>query len=281
MRRTGASSCRRLVDCGGAPSYIPDPPGFAADPGAGRNAALEARPGPRRAPGGPRGEPPRCLVIGAGGLGAPVLLGLARAGIAVRVADDDVVCASNLQRQLLYRPSDVGRPKVQAAADRLRTLGGVVEPVCERFTASSAARLMDGIALVLDGCDDPATRFLANDACVLAGIPLVHGAALRFTGQVMTIVPRTGACLRCLFEGPPEGEVPTCSEAGVLGAICGVAGSLMVERATRVLAGEPLTDDLTIVDGLAGRVRAVPLRRDPACAVCGDAPAIRSLAGAA
>jgi molybdopterin/thiamine biosynthesis adenylyltransferase len=218
-------------------------------------------------------------VIGAGGLGSPVAIGLAQAGLVVRLCDDDVVAASNLQRQLLYRPADVGQPKVQAAARRIAELGGVVEPVRERFTAASAARLMDGVVLVLDGCDDAATRFLASDACVLAGVPLIHGAALRFTGQVMTVVPRAGACLRCVFVGPP-GDGPTCATSGVLGAVCGVAGALMVDRALRVLAGAPLLDEVTVYDALAGRARSVQVRRDPACPACGDVPQLGTLGAA-
>jgi adenylyltransferase/sulfurtransferase len=218
------------------------------------------------------------LVLGAGGLGCPALLGLAGSGVAVRLVDDDVVDATNLQRQLLYRPSDVGRPKVEAAAERLAELGFLVEPVRARFTAASAAALLRGADVVLDGTDNFATRFLASDAAVLLGVPLVHGGATGFSGQVMTVVGGKGACYRCLFEAPPDpGAAPACSEAGVLGAACGAVGSLMAERALRALAGAPLVDELTILDLARGQARSVRLRRDPRCAVCGDAPTIRAL----
>ena len=220
------------------------------------------------------------LVIGAGGLGSSVLPLLARAGVPLVLLDDDVVSLSNLQRQLLFRTEDIGRPKVEAAAARLRELapGVQVAPRRERLTTENALALVSGARLVVDGSDNFATRFLANDACVLSGTPLVHGGILRFTGQVLSVLPGATACYRCLFEAPPpEGSVPSCAEAGVLGALCGMVGSWMAEAALRILAGEAPRPGLLVYDALDGRVRRVGLGRDPGCAVCGDAPAIARL----
>jgi adenylyltransferase/sulfurtransferase len=143
---------------------------------------------------------------------------------------------------------------------------------------ANALELVREAALVLDGSDNFATRFLVNDACVIAGTPLVHGAILRFTGQVLSVVPGTTGCYRCLFEGPPpEGSVPSCAEAGVLGALCGRVGAWMVEAALRILAGDAPPPGLLVHDALNGTTRRVGLPRDPRCAVCGEAPTIRAL----
>lgn len=215
------------------------------------------------------------VVIGAGGLGSSVLPLLAGAGVPLVVLDDDVVSLSNLQRQLLFRTEDVGRPKVEAAAARLHELhpGVRIEPRAERLTTENALALVGSAQLVVDGSDNFATRFLANDACVLTGTPLVHGGILRFTGQVLSVIPGETACYRCLFEAPPpDGSVPSCAEAGVLGALCGAVGSWMAEAALQLLAGGKPRPGLLVYDALDGRVRRVGLGRDPACAVCGDTP---------
>lgn len=220
------------------------------------------------------------LVIGAGGLGCSVLPLLAAAGVSMRLVDDDVVSIGNLQRQLLYREEDVGRPKVEVAAARISRLcpGARIEPIRGRIAVENAFRLLEGVRLVVDGSDNFATRFLVNDACVLADTPLVHGAILRFTGQVLTVVPGQTACYRCLFEAPPpEGSVPSCAEAGVLGALCGVVGGWMARAARQILAGERPEGGLLVYDALAPRVRRVGLRRDEGCAVCGASPTIRRL----
>lgn len=221
------------------------------------------------------------LLIGAGGLGSPVSLALARAGVGLVVLDDDVVSLSNLQRQVLFRTADVGRPKAEVAARRLAAAvpGARVRAVHGRFTPATALDLTRGVDLVVDGSDNFPTRFLANDACVLAGRPLVHGGILGFTGQTLLVVPGASACYRCLFEAPPPaGSVPSCAEAGVLGALCGAVGGLMAGLAVRALAGDRSgAGVLTVLDALAGRTRAVAIGRDPGCAVCGDAPTIRTL----
>jgi molybdopterin-synthase adenylyltransferase len=220
------------------------------------------------------------LVIGAGGLGCSVLPLLASAGAPIVVLDDDVVSVSNLQRQLLFRTEDVGRPKVEAAAARLREIHPDVriEGRAERLTPANALALVAEASVVVDGSDNFATRFLANDACVLARRPLVHGGILRFTGQVLSVVPGAGGCYRCLFEAPPpEGTVPSCAEAGVLGALCGAVGSWMAEAALQLLEGAAPKPGLLVYDALDGRVRRVRLGRDPKCAVCGDTPDLRTL----
>lgn len=232
-----------------------------------------------------RTPPEDVLVIGAGGLGSATLPTLARAGLRIRLLDDDVVSLSNLQRQLLFRTADVGRPKVEAAAERLAELapGVTVQPMQGRLTTDNALELLASATLVVDGTDNFATRFLVNDACVLAGKPLVHGAILRFTGQVLVVEPGKSACYRCLFEAPPaEGAVPSCAEAGVLGALCGVVGAWMTQAALGLLAGKERTGlpggrGLVIYDALSGSMRSVELRRDPGCTVCGDTPSIDTL----
>ncbi|HEY0840853.1 MAG TPA: HesA/MoeB/ThiF family protein [Vulgatibacter sp.] len=228
-----------------------------------------------------RGAKKRALVVGAGGLGCAVLPLLARAGIGIVLADDDRVSLSNLQRQLLFRTADVGRPKAEAAAERVRALvpGASVEPRVERIAPDDAVSWMEGVDVVLDGSDNFPTRFMINDACVLTRTPLVHGAILRFTGQVMTVVPGETACYRCLFEEPPPaGVVPSCAEAGVLGALCGIVGSWMSWSAAALLSGTPAGDSLIVHDALAGTTRRVGMRRDAGCAVCGDRPTIREMA---
>lgn len=225
------------------------------------------------------------LVIGAGGLGCSSLPNLVALGLPIRLVDDDVVSLSNLQRQLLFRTADVGRPKVEVATARLKELhpGADVTPIQGRITPSNALEWMSSAALIVDGTDNFATRFLVNDAAVLAGKPLVHGAILRFTGQVLVVQPGTSACYRCLFEAPPaEGVVPSCAEAGVLGALCGVIGSWMGEAARGLLEKRersriPGGEGWLQFDALSGRIRTVGLRRDPRCAVCGDDPTIRTL----
>ncbi len=217
------------------------------------------------------------VVIGVGGLGCPSALVLARAGIALRLVDDDVVERSNLPRQILFSASDLGLRKVVAgAASLVREVPGVsVETVDARFTSATAAALLVGAGVMLDCTDRLETRFLANDVSFAAGVPLVHGAVLGWTGQVMPIAKnsRGAGCYRCLFEAPPaEGIVPRCAEAGVLGAACGAVGAKMASEALRLLAGDASgVGTLTTIDLRSGNVRRIDVPQENQCAACGTA----------
>jgi len=223
------------------------------------------------------------VILGMGGLGCPAALLLCEEASAAELplhlvlVDDDRVEASNLSRQILYRDGDRGGLKVDVAARRLAPFGPLVEiesrPV--RFDPSTSAQLLLTADVVLDGTDAFETRFAVNDACCAAGIALVHGAVLGWTGQILTVLPRRGSCLRCLFEGPPPpGALPACSEAGVASPLCGVIGAAMAAEAMRVLTGLPAraAGRLLVWEGATGRRREIPVRPDPVCAACG-APA--------
>ena len=223
------------------------------------------------------------LLVGAGGLGSPAALYLAAAGVGtLGIIDPEAVALSNLHRQVLHDARAVGRPKVRSAQERLAALNPdvAVRAHQERLTAANALELVSGYDMVLDGSDNFPTRYLVNDACVLAGRWLVHGGVVRLRGQVLTVRPRHSACLRCVFPEPPRpDDIPSCQAAGVVGTAAGVIGSLMAHEALKVLAGigEPLTDRLLVFDGHRSRMREVAVRRDPGCAVCGNAPSIRAL----
>lgn len=225
----------------------------------------------------------RVLIVGAGGLGSPAALYLAAAGVGtIGLVDDDRVDETNLQRQVLFGTSTVGRSKVLAAAERLGDLNPDVriEPVEARLTARNALDVLRPFDLVVDGSDNFPTRYLVNDACVLLGKRDVYGAVYRFEGQVSVLGAPGGPCYRCLFRDPPPPElVPSCEQAGVIGAIPGIIGTLQALEVIKLVtgAGQPLIGRLLLVDGLAARVREIELRRDPSCPVCGDAPTIREL----
>ena len=212
----------------------------------------------------------RVLVVGAGGLGGPAALYLAAAGVgALGLIDDDRVALSNLQRQVLYATTDINRPKVEAAGERLRALNPHVEVLArgERLTPANAAGLLAGFDLVLDGTDDFGTRHVVNAACVSAGTPLVSGAVARWTGQVGVFAGRP--CYRCLVpEAPPEAE--TCARVGVAGALTGVVGAMMAMEALKLAAGAgaPLLGRLLVYDGLAGSAHVARVAADPSCPVC-------------
>ncbi|WP_456411239.1 HesA/MoeB/ThiF family protein [Oceanithermus sp.] len=223
------------------------------------------------------------LVVGAGGLGSPLLLYLAAAGVGrIGIVEDDVVDLSNLQRQVLYTTADVGRPKAEAAAERLRALNPhvAVEPHPVRLSSENAIELFLRYDLVVDASDNFPTRYLVSDAAVLADRPLVYGAIHRFDGQVAVFHHDGGPCYRCLFPQPPKpGSVPSCAEAGVFGVLPGVVGSLMATEVLKLLLGigEPLSGRFLLYDGLAAEFRALNVRRNPDCPVCGDHPTIRKL----
>jgi adenylyltransferase/sulfurtransferase len=232
----------------------------------------------------------RVLVIGAGGLGSPVLLYLAAAGIGtIGVVDDDVVDLSNLQRQIVHSTSSVGKPKVESARETLASVNPEIELIGHntRITSDNAMDLISGYDIVADGSDNFATRFLVNDACYFSEKPLVSGAILRFDGQIATFKPfengsdgARGPCYRCIFrEPPPEGQIPTCAEAGVLGALCGMIGSLQATEVIKEVLGigESLSGSLLICDGLGTTFRKIKVKRDPGCPLCGDNPTIKDL----
>lgn len=225
----------------------------------------------------------RVLIVGAGGLGSPAALYLAAAGVGtIGLVDFDAVDETNLQRQVLYGTSDVGRPKLEAAAARIRDLNPEVEVVCHeaRFDTGNALSLVGGYDVVLDGTDNFPTRYLVNDACVMARTPNVYGSVFRFEGQVSVFGLPSGPCYRCLHpQPPPPGLIPNCAEAGVLGVLPGVIGTLQATEALKLLAGigDLLVGRLLLYDAIRLRFRQVVLPRDPACPVCGDRPTILAL----
>jgi len=226
----------------------------------------------------------RVLVVGAGGLGSPAALYLAAAGVGtLGIADFDRVAAHNLQRQLLHDDASIGEPKVVSAARRLRATNPFIRVVehADGVTPANALELFRDYDVIVDGTDNFASRYLNNDAAVLARRPLVFGSVFKFEGQVSVFAPHLGGrCYRCIFPTPPApGSVPGCGETGVLGAVCGVIGSLQALEVIKLItgAGEPLIGHLLTFDGLARGFRVLKLARDPACPVCGGQPAIREL----
>ncbi len=216
----------------------------------------------------------RVLMIGTGGLGSPVGLYLAAAGVGrLGMVDFDRVDESNLQRQVLFGQSDLGRPKVEVARERLSEINPHIELVLhdERLTADNAAALVAQYDLVVDGSDNFPTRYLVNDACVLAGKPCVWGAVQRFEGQVSVFWAGPGPCYRCLFpQPPPPGSVPNCAEAGVLGMLPGMIGTMQANEVVKLLLGqgEALLGRLMIVDALGANVRTVRIQKSPDCPIC-------------
>jgi molybdopterin/thiamine biosynthesis adenylyltransferase/rhodanese-related sulfurtransferase len=215
------------------------------------------------------------LVVGAGGLGSPVALYLAAAGIGtLGLVDDDVVDLTNLQRQLLHGTSDVGRTKLESARDRIREVNPHVELRLHatRLTSVNAMEMLAEYDVIVDGTDNFATRYLVNDACVLLGLPLVYGSIFRFEGQASVFSTADGPCYRCLFpEPPPPDSVPNCAEGGVLGVLPGMIGTIQATEAIKLALGigRTLAGRLLLVDALTMEHRTVRLRRDPECPACG------------
>ncbi len=218
----------------------------------------------------------RALIIGLGALGCPAALALAHAGVGtLGLVDPDTIELSNLPRQLLYEDADVGRAKVDVAAERLRTIapGTQVVTTRARFTPADAAWLAD-FDVVLDGTDTIAAKFDVSDAAVATGVPLVHAGAVGWRAQLLTIVPRVTACYRCVFEdAPPADDVPSCQEVGVVGPTVALAGTLQAADALRLLRGEPprFADRLLSIDLRTGTWRTVPVARTTRCPACGTA----------
>jgi molybdopterin/thiamine biosynthesis adenylyltransferase len=224
----------------------------------------------------------KVLVVGAGGLGAPVAFYLAAAGVGkIGVIDGDVVDLSNLQRQIIHFTEDVGRPKVVSAKEKISRLNPDVEVTTYQtlLTAENAAEIIGGYDFVVDGTDNFPVKFLINDACVMLGKPFSHGGILRFDGQTLTYVPGA-ACYRCLFHAPPPpNAVPTCSQAGVLGAIAGMLGTIQAAEALKFLTGvgELLTNRLLSFNAKTMNFRTIKTKRSDKCPVCGSHPTITQL----
>ena len=215
------------------------------------------------------------LVIGVGGLGCPAALSLAERGVReLHLVDPDRVELSNLQRQILFRTPDVGRPKVEVAAQRLAAAfpQTSVVPIEQRVGRDNIDQLIENVDVVLDCTDDPESRFIVNDAALAHGVPAVLGGVLRFDGLVLAVGGKTGPCFRCVFETPPTAdEAATCGQAGVLGPLCGVVGFLQAERAWAMLEGHVAsqTGFLTTVDGKRAHIRDIPLPEAAPCKACG------------
>ncbi len=224
----------------------------------------------------------KVLVIGAGGLGSPVSLYLALAGVGtIGIVDFDTVDISNLQRQILHTDADVGRRKVISAKETLQAHNPDVDVIVheEPINASNAMNIIPDYDIIVNGADNFATRYLVNDAAFLAGKPLVDGAILVFDGQATTYIPGQG-CYRCLFpDPPPPGEVPNCAEAGVIGALPGLVGSIQALETIKLAMGigETLSARMLIIDALTMEFREIKVRRNPDCRLCGDNPEVTEL----
>ncbi len=223
----------------------------------------------------------RILCLGAGGLGSPAALYLAAAGVGtIGLVDDDQVALSNLHRQLLHGTGDIGRAKTESARERLREVNPQIEVRLHpcRFESGNAEEILRDYDLIVDGTDNFATRYLSNDVAVFAGKPNVYGSIFRFDGQTTVFAPHLGGpCYRCLFpEPPPPGAVPSCAEAGVLGVLPGIVGTMQATEALKLILGigEPLVGRLVHFDALKMKFREFNLRRDPECPVCGTRPTI-------
>jgi molybdopterin/thiamine biosynthesis adenylyltransferase/rhodanese-related sulfurtransferase len=223
------------------------------------------------------------LLIGAGGLGSPLGLYLAAAGIGrIGLVDFDVVDFSNLQRQVLHGTSDVGRPKLLSARDRLQAINPEVriDLYETKISSANAMSLLQPYDIIIDGTDNFPTRYLVNDACVLLGKPNIYGSIFRFDGQASVFYPGRGPCYRCLYpEPPPPGEVPSCAEGGVLGILPGLIGCIQATEAVKLIIGQgsPLIGRLVLYDALQMSFREFRVRRNPCCPICGDNPSIKQL----
>jgi molybdopterin/thiamine biosynthesis adenylyltransferase len=224
----------------------------------------------------------KVLIIGAGGLGSPISIYLTLAGVGrIGIVDFDVVDLTNLQRQILHHNDDVGRPKVESALDTLKAYNPDVDVVIheEPLTSANALEIVSAYDVVVNGADNFPARYLVNDAAYLSGKPLVDGSILLFDGQATVYIPGTG-CYRCLFpEPPPPGEVPSCAEAGVLGMLPGLIGSIQATETVKLIlgAGDSLAGRLLLVDALSMEFRTVRLRRNADCPLCGDNPTVTEL----
>ena len=225
----------------------------------------------------------RVLIVGAGGLGSPAALYLASAGIGkIGIVDSDKVELNNLQRQILHSTKDVGRTKVESAKDRLNLLNPDIQITSYelRITSENILGIIKDYDIVVDGSDNFPTRYLVNDACIMSRKPLSHGGIFRFAGQAITILPKESACYRCLFpEPPPPGLVPSCQEAGILGAVAGIIGTIQANEVLKYILGVSalLAGRLLIFNALDSSFRQVKVPRDQKCPVCGENPTVTKL----
>lgn len=225
----------------------------------------------------------RVLVVGAGGLGSPVMLYLAAAGVGkIGIVDFDAIGLSNLQRQVIHSTENVGRSKLESAKQRMKDINPTisVETFNERLTSGNALDILKGYDVVVDGTDNFPTRYLVNDACVLLMKPNVYGSIFRFEGQASVFDARRGPCYRCLYpEPPPPGLVPSCAEGGVLGVLPGIVGSIQATETIKILLGigDSLVGRLLLLDALKMEFRELKLRKHPECPLCGEKPSIREL----
>src|SRR5437868_5993522 len=225
----------------------------------------------------------RVLCIGAGGLGSPLALYLGAAGVGtLGIVDFDVVDYTNLQRQIIHSTADVGRPKLDSAAEKLKAMNPYlnIRKFNTRLSSDNALELFKQFDIIADGTDNFPTRYLVNDACVLTGRPNVYGSIFRFEGQASVFATKEGPCYRCLYpEPPPPGLVPSCAEGGVLGVLPGVVGCIQATEAIKLIigAGEPLIGRFLIFDALRMKFRELKLRKDPECPVCSAHPTVTKL----
>ncbi|WP_298270070.1 molybdopterin-synthase adenylyltransferase MoeB [Geobacter sp.] len=225
----------------------------------------------------------KVMVIGAGGLGAPIALYLAAAGVGtIGIADADVVDLSNLQRQVIHFTPDVGKPKVESAREKMEAINPDVKVRTYRewISAANIARIIADYDFAIDGTDNFAAKFLINDACVMAGKPYSHGGILQFVGQTLTVLPGQSTCYRCIFPSPPPKDaIPTCSQAGVIGVLPGVIGTIQATEAIKFLLGkgELLANRLLMYDALEMNFRKVRINRNQKCPVCGENPTVTEL----
>ncbi len=222
------------------------------------------------------------LLVGAGGLGSPLAMYLAAAGVGkIGIVDFDDVDITNLHRQLLHGMGDIGRPKVDSAEDTIREINPDAEivKINKHINSENAMEIAEDFDILIDGTDNFPTRYLINDLGVLMNKPVVHGSIFMFDGQVTTFLPGQG-CYRCLYPAPPPpGMVPSCAEAGVLGVLPGIVGSLMATEAIKLIldVGKPLVNRLLMVDALDMDMRTVKIRKDPSCPACGENPTVTEL----
>lgn len=225
----------------------------------------------------------RVLLIGAGGLGAPLAIYLAAAGVgAIGIIDFDFVDETNLQRQIIHGTRDVGRPKIASAKDSIKSVNPKVKVVsfATKLTSQNALDIIKDFDVVVDGTDNFPTRYLVNDACVFLGKPNVYGSVFRFEGQASVFYAEQGACYRCLFpEPPPPGLVPSCAEGGILGVLPGIIGCIQANETIKLLlgGGEPLINRLLVFDSWKMRFRELKISKDPHCPVCGESPTVKEL----